>query len=235
MIPLIVIRPEPGCTASVRAARDLGLMAQGFPLFVVAPLPWDAPPPAQFDALLVGSANAFRHGGDALARYRDLPVHAVGSATAAAARDAGFTVSATGSGGLQAVLAAIPAGTRLLRLAGAERVELTPPAGVTLTECIAYASQPRPMLPALAALLAWPVVVLLHSAEAARQFVAECDRLALNRGPIALATIGPRVSAAAGTGWRAIATAPEPSEAALLAKACELCQDPTRNHDLSGA
>ena len=234
MIPLIVIRPEPGCSASVGAAQELGLAAQGWPLFDVTPLPWDAPAPEKFDALLVGSANAFRHGGGALAQYRDLPVHAVGAATAAAGPGAGFAVAATGSGGLQAVLAAIPAGTRVLRLAGAERVELRPPAGVTMTERVVYASVPRPMPPALAALLACPAAVLLHSAEAARHFAAECDRLGIGRAALALATIGPRVIAAVGLGWRAIAAAAEPTEAALLAEARELCQDLGGSPDLSG-
>lgn len=233
MIPLIVIRPEPGCSASVGAAQELGLAAQGWPLFDVTPLPWDAPAPEKFDALLVGSANAFRHGGGALAQYRDLPVHAVGAATAAAGPGAGFAVAATGSGGLQAVLAAIPAGTRVLRLAGAERVELRPPAGVTMTERVVYASVPRPM-PPLAALLARPAAVLLHSAEAARHFAAECDRLGIGRAALALATIGPRVIAAVGLGWRAIAAAAEPTEAALLAEARELCQDLGGSPDLSG-
>lgn len=230
MIPLVVIRPEPGCAASVAAARELGLVAHGFPLFAVVPLAWEAPAPEHFDALLVGSANAFRHGGAALARFRGLPVHAVGAVTAAAAQDAGFAVAARGRGGLQAVLDAVPAGTRLLRLAGAERVDLVPPAGVKLAERVVYASQPRAMPPALAALLAGPAAILLHSAEAARHFAAECDRLCLSRAAIALATIGPRVTAAAGAGWRAIATAATPDEAALLAQARDLCQDPGGSH-----
>ena len=53
MTPLIVIRPQPGCDASVAAARAFGLVAQGHPLFEVRPLEWDAPDPASFDALLI--------------------------------------------------------------------------------------------------------------------------------------------------------------------------------------
>jgi uroporphyrinogen-III synthase len=226
MIPLIVIRPEPGCAASVAAARDLGLDAHGCPLFAVRPLAWTGPAPEQFSALLIGSANALRHGGPELDRYRDLPVHAVGKATAEAALAAGFLVARTGSGGLQAVLDAVPPGTALLRLAGAERIALTPPASVTMAERTVYISEPLPMSATLANLLAKPAVILLHSAEAARHFTAECDRLGLPRTNLALATIGPRVSAVAGTGWRALETADAPCESALLAKARDLCQTP---------
>ena len=42
---------------------------------------------------------------------------------------------------------------------------------------------------------------------------------------IALVTIGPRVTAAAGSGWASVTTAPVPDDAALLAQAHALCQD----------
>lgn len=224
MIPLCVIRPEPGCAASVAAARARGIDAFGFPLFAVAPQAWEAPPEQQFDGLLAGSANVFRHGGPALAAYRHLPVHAVGSTTADAARAAGFPVATVGQGGLQRVLDGIPAGTRLLRLAGAERITLIPPPGVRLSERTIYASEPSSLPAALAALLAKPAVIALHSAEAARHFAGECDRHGLARGVLSLACIGPRVAEAAGGGWAAVGIAADPSETGLLAKATELCQ-----------
>ena len=43
MIPLAIIRPQPGNAATVAAARARGLDAQGFPLFAVTPLAWQAP------------------------------------------------------------------------------------------------------------------------------------------------------------------------------------------------
>ena len=103
---LIVVRPEPGCAATLAAARELGFAAEGHPLFAVRALGW-APPPAQFDALLIGSANAVRHAGPGLAAYAALPVYAVGAATAAAAREAGLTVIGEGAGGLQSLLGAL--------------------------------------------------------------------------------------------------------------------------------
>ena len=92
MKPVIVIRPEPGCSATVAAARAAGLEAHGFPLQEVAPVAWESPDSGSFDVILAGSANVFRHGGAALRKFLSLPVHAVGQATAEAARAAGFTV-----------------------------------------------------------------------------------------------------------------------------------------------
>lgn len=225
MIPVIVIRPQPGADATAAAARDLGLDARVFPLFEIAPVAWQAPDPAAIDGVLIGSANAIRHAGPQLAAFRDKPVHAVGRATAAVARDAGLTVAAVGTGGLDGVLARISGHPRLLRLAGRERVALTVPPGIELTERIVYASEPRPLPAELAAPLGDPAVVLLHSAIAAEHFAAECGRLGLDRGRIRLAAIGPRVAAASGPGWAEVATATRPDDAALLAQAAHLCQN----------
>lgn len=224
MIPAIVIRPEPGCVATVAAARELGLEAQGFPLFEIAPRDWAAPPASEVDALLIGSANPLRLGGAALESLRELPVYAVGAATAAAARDSGFAVKTTGSGGLQSLLDTVPAGTRLLRLAGEQRVPLAPPPGVSMIERVVYASEARAMPDELAHRLHKGAIVLLHSGEAALHFAAECDRLALPRSAITLAALAPRIAEAAGDGWKALATADEATDAALLALTRQLCQ-----------
>ena len=148
-VPLVIIRPEPGCSASMAKARAMhGVEVHGFPLFEVAPRSWETALPDRYDALLVGSAMVFRYGGPGLAALKSLPVLAVGEATASAARDAGFAVAATGSSSMQAMLGELPpAHHRLLRLAGEERVALTPPKGVTVDERIVYASLPREMPP----------------------------------------------------------------------------------------
>lgn len=226
MIPLVVIRPQPGCDATVAAARALGLDAQGFPLFAVHGTAWKPPAPGSFDAILIGSANALRHGGAALTALRGLPAYAVGKATAEAARLAGLDVIVTGEGGLQAVLNTVPPEhARLLRLAGRERVDLAPPAGVSLIERVVYASEPQPLPAGLARLLAGRAVVLLHSGEAARHFAGLCEAHAIDRSPIALATIGPRVTEAAQTGWAALETAAAPDDHALLALAQRMCEE----------
>jgi uroporphyrinogen-III synthase len=225
MIPLVVIRPQPGCDATVRAARALGLEAFGHPLFEVRPLDWKAPDQATFDALLIGSANVLRHGGAGLARFRGLPAYAVGETTGAAVRDAGLDLAGQGEGGLQVLLGSLnPGHRRLLRLTARERVELTPPPGVSITEAVTYASEPCAMEQELAELMAGGAVVLLHSGEAARHFAAECDRLGIARSRIAVAALAPRIAAAAGHGWASVETAAEPRDQALLALADQLCQ-----------
>lgn len=225
MIPLIVIRPQPGADTTAAAAAALGLRVHTCPLFTIQPISWEAPDVAAVDALLIGSANAVRHAGPALEPFRGKPVYAVGEATAAACRDAGLEVAAAGSGGLQAVLARIQGPCRVLRLAGRDHVPLQPPTGVELLERIVYASNPQPIGPELAGVLRSPAVIALHSANAAQHFAAECDRLELNRADFALVTIGPRVTAACGTGWGNVATATAPDDAALLAQARQLCQN----------
>ncbi len=224
MIPLIVIRPEPGCSASVAAAQALGLTAYGFPLFDLRPVACAKVNAKRFDAMLIGSANALRHGGGALAACRALPVYVVGETTAKIARAAGLTVASIGSGGLQSVLDAIAPGTKVLRLCGHARVTLTPPPGVTMTERVVYASDPLPLPLSLAAMLVQPCVVLLHSGEAARHFANQCDRLAIPRKGIRLAAIAPRVADMAGAGWAELHQADVPCESALLAIARQLCQ-----------
>ena len=222
MIPLVLIRPEPGCAASLAAARAMGLKAFGFPLFVIEPVAWQAPPRDSFDAVLLGSANALRHAGSELAACRGKPAYAVGEATAEAARQAGLHVVGVAKGGLQGLMPRIdPAHRRLLRLCGQERVPLNPPPGATMIERVVYASKALPLPAALADLLQQPAVVALHSAEAARHFASLCQ----DRGLVRLACIGPRVSEAAGSGWAAVAAAPVPDDAALLALAARMCQE----------
>ncbi len=227
MVPLVVIRPEPGCTATVSTAREAGLDPRGFPMFAIAPRSWQAPPHDAHDALLLGSANAVRHAGPELAAVSHLPAYVVGEATAEAAREAGIKVIRQGQGGLQNVLGQIdPAHRRLLRLAGEERTALSLPPGVTMTERVVYASKAQPMPAELAALLTEPAIIALHSAEAAHHFAAECVRHGLRRAGLRLCALGPRIAAAAGEGWSEVAVAAETSDRALLALARQMCQDP---------
>lgn len=220
---IIAIRPEPGLARTLAAGREAGLAVEGVPLFEVRPLPWEPPPPAAFDALLIGSANALRHGGPLLSDFRDLPVHAVGEETAQAARAAGFAVARIGAGGLQGLLDSAGEPLRYLRLAGVAHVPLKPPPGARITICIVYDSAPLPLPEALAETLREGALVLLHSGEAARHLAGESDRLGVPRDRVALATLGSRIAEEAGPGWAAIAIASVPRESALLALARDMC------------
>jgi uroporphyrinogen-III synthase len=224
MRPVLVLRPEPGNSATCAAARNLGLGPVAAPLFAYAPRDWSLPDATRWDGLLIGSAAVFARGAPGLAALRHLPVHAVGATSARAATDAGFTVARTGSGGLQPVVAALPPG-RYLRLAGQARVPLILPEGVTVDDVIVYAAQPQPLAPAAIGLIRrGPVLALLHSAEAARHFASQCAAHDLPRNAIALACLGPRIAAAAGNGWQAIEIARTPDDNAVLSLAAQMCQ-----------
>lgn len=224
-LPIFAIRPEPGAAMTVEAGRALGLTIEAVPLFVVRPLAWSPPVPEAVDALLVGSANVFRHGGEGLAAFRGKPAYAVGEATAEAARAAGFDVAGVGEGHLQSLLDRIAPPLRLLRLAGEEHVALAPPAGIEIATRLTYRAEPLPLPPDAAAQIGEGAVVLLHSAAAARHFAAECERLGVPRGAIRLVALAPRIAAAAGAGWRSVAIAGQPADPALVALADELCHD----------
>ena len=215
---ILVLRPEPGAGETVQRLRGLGLEAIAAPLFTVEPVAWEAPDPAEFDALLLTSANAVRHGGDQLGQFRGLPVHAVGDATATAARDAGFDIASNGDAGVDRLLGSIDQQLRLLHLCGTDRRE---PAAAhqRITSVAVYQARAidRPDLQH-----AKDSVALIHSPRAAARFaelIAPPDR-----ATIAIAAISDAAAVAAGDGWKAVEAAAQPSEEALLALAARLCQ-----------
>ena len=219
MAPLLILRPEPGARRTLARAAALGLRARAVPLFEIVALAWDAPNPADFDALLLTSANALRQAGADLELYRGLPVHAVGAATAAAARAAGFGEVRTGPGDVGALLAGLAPPLRLLHLCGADRRDAAAE-GIAITPVPVYASRESDGA-GLAAALAEGPVVLLHSPRAAARLAA----LVENRAGLAIVAISPAAADAAGGGWGQVAIAERPRDEALLAIAARLCED----------
>ncbi|KQU53107.1 hypothetical protein ASG67_09725 [Sphingomonas sp. Leaf339] len=221
--PLIVLRPEPGNARTAAAIEALGGKAIRLPLFTIEPRPWEAPDPAAFDVLLATSANAFRHGGGALAGLRGLPVWAVGATTAEAAKATGFTVARIGEGDGRTLAATAPAGLRMLHLAGKERIA---PAGIAaiITTRSVYAAPPID-IPATAMAGTAGGVAMLYSTRAARRWAELVDLHRLPRDTIRLATIGGAVATAAGDGWDRVVAAPVPTDAAVVALAMGLSID----------
>ena len=213
MKPLVLLRPEPGLSASAATARALGLTVIECPLFVVEPLAWQAPPAEQFDALLMTSANAIRHAGNGLAAYRALPVLAVGEATAEAAMAAGLVVERVGFGGVTDLLAAEPTERRLLHLAGQQVAE--PGRAITTVAVYVSIEIADAVLPSLG-----NTVVAVHSPRAAKRLA----ELAHDRSGATVAAISATAAAACGSGWAAIETAAAPDDWSLLALAARLCQ-----------
>lgn len=222
---LFVLRPEPGLAATASAARERGFEVTAWPMAQALPVEWSPPAEAAFDGLLIGSGNAVRLAGSDLANCASKPAYCVGQATADAAVAAGLTVAKIGSGGLQGLIDEL-AGQRLtlLRIAGETHVPLALPAGITVIVRVVYRVAYRPLPELLALQLREGGTVLLHSGEAAKHFAAECDRLDVPRSRLCVAALAPRIAEAAGDGWGAVAAAPEPSDAALLALARDMCQ-----------
>lgn len=225
-LPIVTIRPPPGDAATAVRAASMGLTVMRMPLFAVDPVGWQVPEIDCFDALLIGSANALRHGGEGLSTLTSLPAYAVGEATARKAREAGFSIAAIGSRGLQTVLddAKRAGHCRLLRLSGEAHVPLAPPPGVTVSTIVAYRVAALPIPDDLAECLGAGALVLLHSGEAAAHFAAEVDRLALPRERIALACLAPCIARRAGDGWARCAIAERIDDGALLALAGQMCK-----------
>jgi len=214
MRKLLLLRPEPGLSATAARARSMGLEVITCPLFRVEPVEWSAPNPADYDALLLTSANAVRHGGRGLTALTSLPVHAVGAATAAAARDAGFQIETTGSGSAAELRATLPASLRLLHLAGEDRRGVEN--GHQIDVRLVYRSAPieTPALPPLDGLIA-----AVHSPRAGARLAELADR----RGKTAIAAISATAAEACGSGWERIEVAERPDDSSLLALTAMLC------------
>jgi uroporphyrinogen-III synthase len=220
MRPLIIVRPEPGASATASAARAAGLDAVIIPLFEIRAVDWQPPDPSGFHAVLLTSANALRHGGTGLDRLTSLPAHCVGQATAAAARDARFVVRSVGGAGVDELLQSVAPELRLLHLCGADRKDPAHPRQIIESLPVYEAVELSPELREAAG-----AVVALHSPRAASAFARNADSQGLDRSTISLAAISPEAAAAAGPGWKRVEAAAEPSDAALLAIASHLCNN----------
>ena len=148
-----IARPEPGATRTARQVSDLGHDPLVAPVLAMVPT-GDALPAGAFDGLVITSANALaaltRLGGSAI------PAFCVGSRTAEAARAAGLTRIFDAQGDAAAlarlVQESLPAGSRLLHLAGAERkaepAASLAEAGYSVTAHVAYEMRAISRLPA---------------------------------------------------------------------------------------
>jgi uroporphyrinogen-III synthase len=190
-----------------------------------------APDRDRYQGILATSANGVR----ALARlvaWRDLPLWAVGDASAREARELGFVTvhSAAGDVATLAELVAAradPAAGPLLqvaasRLAGDLAGALTD-RGFAVEKAVLYEAEPAyDFSPALIAALAQErlAAALFFSPRTAATFVRLAERRALGqslRRIKALALSGAVAEALAPLPWRAVAVAERPDQAALLA------------------
>lgn len=149
---VLVTRPEPQATTTAALLEARGHIASKAPLARIERLAPILPDADEVDAVVLTSANA----AFALPAYRDLPIFAVGAATARAAAAAGARSVTTAAGEWQSLarLLAGPSGpspgARLLHLSGAEiRGDLggaARAAGFSVDRRIVYAARAEPWL-----------------------------------------------------------------------------------------
>ena len=195
------------------------IRAMAIPLFDLEAVEWSAPDPAQFDAILLTSANAVNMGGGQLERLRALPVHAVGEATAAAAEVAGFGVASVGRGGVDELLEEIEADARLIHLCGEDR--RAPDRPKQEISSVAVYRARRVDAPQGIERLSGQVAAI-HSPRAGKR-LAELIPVEA-RTDVRIAAISRAAAEAAGAGWADLRVASTPTDSALLALAFGLCE-----------
>lgn len=180
----LITRPEPAATQTAARLRALGHEATVDPMLRIAPTT-DPLPAGPFDAVAFTSINgvkAFASHPEGPGLYH-LPAFAVGTRTAKEARASGFAKVTDCAGDAHAVAAALaaalPAGARVLHVAGEERAAdlaalmASPGIGVVLAEI--YAAVPADALSegARAAIAGGTVDAALHfSHRTARTFLS---------------------------------------------------------------
>lgn len=213
-----VTRAEPGATATAERLAALGYRPLVAPVLTVR----DLTPEIDLDgvqALAFTSANGVRAFA-ALTPRRDLPVFAVGGATALAARGVGFSAVTDADGDVEALAAVIvearpggvlhPTAREAADLIGRLQAEGVEGRALAVYETVA--AEPGPALSALDVLEA----VLIHSPKAARRVDAVLPRAASET--LFLAAISPAAAEPLrGRTWRSLRIAAAPTEAALLA------------------
>ncbi len=229
-----VTRASPGADRTAERLRDLGHSPLVSPVMRVKPLP-AAVEVDDVAALAFSSANGVEAFITRTPR-RDLPVFAVGDATAEAARQAGFASVVSAAGDVKALgrtiaEAGLPKGSVVLHpggrdLAGDLPAEAGP--GVVVRQVALYETVARAPSEALAVLDHDGLdAVLVHSSKAARRIAAVCAPWREGRAwylCLSDAVAAPLRQAR----FEKVRAAPFPDEPALLKLLAELPSEPAR-------
>ena len=227
---VLITRPREDAASLSRALQSLGIEAISEPLLEIDFLPQPALDFAGVQALLITSLNGVRAVAQAAAR-RDLKLLTVGDATAALARDFGFSDVSSAAGDARALAALArsmlqPVAGRLLHVSGksvaGNLLDEVAAAGFDCASLLLYDARPAAALsPACRAALRGNTLdaVLFFSPRTAATFVRlaaaatvaeSCARL------IAVCLSDATAVAAAGLTWQRVAIAAAPNQAALL-------------------
>lgn len=226
---VLITRPEPGARETARRVRGLGYRPILAPLLEIRSVGPALPPCGHVQAIIVSSANAI----PALpATHQHLPLLAVGDATAARARAAGFTRVSSADGDATA-LAKLAAGVCEPRLGpllfvcgksqGAALAGDLRARGFSVLRRAVYDAAPVERLPHAArqALLSGGLsAALFYSAETARNCVRLIRGERLDetvRKVDALAIGAPTAMALQALPWRRTCIAARPNQEAMLA------------------
>ncbi len=228
---VLVTRPQPDAAPLKDALRARGFEVLLEPMLEIVHLPGPEPPLDGVQALLFTSANGVR-AFVARSPRRDLVVYAVGDATAATARDAGFAEVHSAGGDVRTLAALVRARARpgngaLLHAAGSavagDLAGLLAEAGFDVRREVLYEARESECLGTATqrALEAGEVdAVLLFSPRTAASFVSlvQAAGLAAACRRVEAVCLSPAVAtAASAVEWRRIAVAKSPDQIALLA------------------
>jgi len=226
---ILITRPEPGASESAARLAALSFRSVLAPVLTIRALPTRLPDPARVQAILAASGNAIAGLPE---NFRTLPLLAVGAATAARARAAGFT-SVTSAEGDAAALAALtaaqcrPQAGPLLLVAGRDQGKDLAASlraqKFRVLRRVVYTTEPVRALPeaAIAALRAEKIsAALFFSAATAHVFVRLATNAGLARhltGVDAISIGQPAAVALKALPWRRIRVAARPNQDAMLA------------------
>ncbi len=227
---LLVTRPQPEADRFARTLESLGHTAVVAPLLLIEPS--QPIPPERYaaaDAIAITSARALA----ALtppATALDLPLYAVGDATAETARAAGFTKVEAAEGDARALAALLSRrlahGSRLLHPSGADLATdlslLLAEHGIAVERHVVYRAHTAERLPAAAAdalKQSCLDAATFFSPRTAKTFVrlAGDSGLAARTATLIAFCLSPAVAAGlTGSAWREIHTAARPDRAGML-------------------
>ncbi|MEI6557894.1 MAG: uroporphyrinogen-III synthase [Rhodospirillaceae bacterium] len=233
MSRVLITRPLEDAGALALAVGGRGHEVLIEPLLEIALLDQPLPDLKEIQAILFTSANGVRAFAPRCSG-RELPVYAVGRATAAAAIDHGFWNVSSADGDVAALARLVigqcrPEVGAMLQIAATERAGdlggLLTAAGFVVRRAVLYQARPAAALSAatVAALSAGAVdAVLLFSPRTARALAAllSAAGLATAAAGLTLVCLSGAVAGAAsesGLSWRAVRVAARPDQDALLA------------------
>lgn len=220
MRKVAVLRPEPGAGSTVKLLEEAGLEAVRVPFFEIRKHDWKAPDAKQFDGILLTSANALAYAGKELEKLKELPVYAVGSATARFAQRLGLKVAKFGNAGVARFLKQVPHDLKLVHLVGEDRLEYR--LVWQKVEPITIYSSER--VEKIDASQIDGNVAMVHSPRAGMALA----ELAKDKGSISIVAISKQAADACGEGWKDVVHSDEPNDAQMVALAAKLCDKPAK-------